>query len=1171
MSFVHLHVHTEYSLLDGACRIDKIAQRAKELGQTALAVTDHGVMYGAVAFYKACKEAGIKPIIGCEVYVAPRAMTDKAHGTDNDYSHLILLCRNEQGYRNLCRLVSAGYTECFYMKPLIDWARLHKHAEGLICLSGCLAGEIPQRLIRSDYDGAKARAVELAELFGEDGFYLEIQNHGIPDEARAAEGLIRLHRDTGIPLVVTNDAHYIEKKDAYYQDVLMCIQMGKTVDDPNRMRFESQELYLKSEDEMRALFPDWQEAADNTVKIAEMCSFDFTFGHYFLPRFKLPEGEHDSYDYLVKLCEKGFAERYPNSPEVHAQLEYELSMINKMGFVDYFLIVSDFIGYAKRNGIPVGPGRGSAAGSVVSNCRHITDVDPIKYSLFFERFLNPERVSMPDIDVDFCVNRRAEVIDYVKRVYGEDHVAQIVTFGTMAARNAVRDVGRALSVSYAETDAVAKQVPSGPGALNITLDEALKLSKPLHEMYEQDETLKRLIDVARALEGMPRHASTHAAGVVITEKPVYEYVPLAKNDEAVVCQYPMTTLEELGLLKMDFLALRNLTVLDDAVKLVQRDEPGFRIEDVPEDDGETYEMLAQGRTSGVFQLESTGMTGVCVGLKPKSIEDITALIALYRPGPMDSIPRFLECSVHPEKVSYKHELLRPILSVTYGCIVYQEQVIEIFRRLAGFSLGQADMIRRAMSKKKHKVIDAERVAFIHGDPARGIPGAVANGVSESVANSIYDEILDFASYAFNKAHAVCYAIVAYRTAYMKRHHPQQYMAALLTSVLDNSNKVAEYIAECRELGIKLLPPDVNESGANFTVAGENLRYGLVAIKGIGWGAINGLVAERESGGLFKSFEDFCRRMSGRELNRRAVENLIKAGAFDSMGYKRRALVQICGAVIDSISQAARDNISGQMDLFGDPDERGEARPVSIPIPDIEEFSARERMAMEKETTGLYLTGHPMDEYRAAVKKIGASPIGAVMNDFAAEDGPRSFADGQYITVAGVVAGARTRPTKNNSLMSYISLEDDTGAMEVIAFQRVLDQSSMFIKDNAALIVRGRISVRDEKEPQLMADTIRPIEEADSMKAAAARPDGAPKPAPHGDDPAAQQKLWVKLPAADDPRIKRIELILTMFPGQQQMVIYCAREKRKLTARCIIHDSLVAELKEMLGEENVVVK
>ncbi len=1169
MSFVHLHVHTEYSLLDGACRIDQIAKKAAALAKTALAVTDHGVMYGAVAFYKACKDAGIKPIIGCEVYVAPRGMTDRDHVLDTEYSHLILLCKNETGYRNLCYLVSAAFTEGFYIKPRIDWALLHEHAEGLICLSGCLAGEIPQKLIHGDYAGAKARALELNALFGERNFFLEIQDHGIRDEKRAAAELITLHKDTGIPLVVTNDAHYIEKQDAYYQDVLMCIQMGKTVDDPNRMRFESQELYLKSEDEMRALFPDWQEAADNTVDIAERCNFDFRFGHYYLPRFKLPEGETDSDAYLRKLCEKGFAERYPNNPEVHSQLEYELEMIEKMGFVDYFLIVSDFIGYAKRSGIPVGPGRGSAAGSVVSYCLHITDVDPIKYSLFFERFLNPERVSMPDIDVDFCVNRRGEVIDYVKRVYGEDHVAQIVTFGTMAARNAVRDAGRALSVGYADTDAVAKQVPSGPGALNMTLDEALKLSKPLREMYESDETLHRLIDTARALEGMPRHASTHAAGVVITEKPVYEYVPLAKNDESVVCQYPMTTLEELGLLKMDFLALRNLTVLDDAVKLVQKTEPGFKIEAAPEDDAATYEMLAQGRTSGVFQLESTGMTGVCVGLKPKSIEDITALIALYRPGPMDSIPRFLECSAHPEKASYKHELLRPILSVTYGCIVYQEQVIEIFRRLAGFSLGQADMIRRAMSKKKHKVIDAERVAFIHGDPSRGIPGAVANGVSESVANSIYDEILDFASYAFNKAHAVCYAIVAYRTAYMKRHYPQQYMAALLTSVLDNSPKVAEYIAECREIGIKLLPPDVNESGANFTVSGENLRYGLVAIKGIGWGAINALVAERERDGLFVSFEDFCRRMSGKELNRRAVENLIKAGAFDSLGYKRRALMQIAGMVIDSIAQAERDNISGQMDLFGGDEGEDEARPVTIPIPDIEEFSAREKMAMEKETTGLYLTGHPMDEYRDAVRKIGASPIGAVMADFAGDDGPKSYSDGQYITVAGVVAGVKTRPTKNRSLMSYITLEDDTGTMELIAFQRVLDRSGEFIQDNAALIVKGRISVRDEKEPQLMVDTIRPISDADAVRSAPDSTQGSDaRRTPGG---YAGMKLWVKLPSADDARMKRIELILEMFPGTQQLVIYCEREKKKLTARCLIHDALIDELREMLGDENVVVR
>ena len=1162
MAFVHLHVHTEYSLLDGACRIEKLVSKAKELGQTALAITDHGVMYGAVAFYKACQAEGIKPIIGCEVYVAPRNMSDKEHGIDNNYSHLILLCRNEQGYKNLCYLVSMAFTEGFYIKPRIDWAILHQHSEGLICLSGCLAGEIPQKIIHGDYEAAKAKALELRDLFGEDNFYLEIQDHNIPEERQAAQGLIQIHKETGIPLALTNDAHYIEKADAYYQDVLMCIQMGKTVDDPDRMRFESQELYLKSEEEMRKLFPDWQEAADNTVSIAERCNYDFEFGHYHLPRFKLPEGESDSYEYLKKLCEQGFAERYPDRPEVHKQLDYELSMINKMGFVDYFLIVSDFIGYAKRSGIPVGPGRGSAAGSVVSYCLHITEVDPIKYSLFFERFLNPERVSMPDIDVDFCVNRRGEVIDYVNRVYGHDHVAQIVTFGTMAARGAIRDVGRALSVSYAETDAVAKQVPSGPSALNITLDEAISLSKPLKEMYQSDPTLRHLIDVAKALEGMPRHASTHAAGVVITEKPVYEYVPLSTNDGNPVCQYQMTTLEELGLLKMDFLGLRNLTVLDDAVKLVQKTVPDFRIEDAPEDDKATYEMLAAGRTSGVFQLESTGMTGVCVGLKPKSIEDITALIALYRPGPMDSIPRFLECSVHPEKVSYKHELLRPILSVTYGCIVYQEQVIEIFRRLAGFSLGQADMIRRAMSKKKHKVIDAERVAFIHGDPSRGIAGAIANGVPESVANSIYDEILDFASYAFNKAHAVSYAIVAYRTAYMKRHYPQQYMAALLTSVLESSTKVAEYIAECRELGIKLLPPDVNESDANFTVAGENIRFGLVAIKGIGWGAIEELVAERHENGLFTSFEDFCKRMSGKELNRRAVENLIRAGAFDGMGYKRKALLQIAGAVIDSISQAARDNIAGQYDLFGDFEAQSEASPQTIPIPDVEEFSARDKMMMEKEVTGLYLTGHPMDEYRDAVRKVGAVPIGAILGDFAADDGPQRFADNQYVTVAGIISTMRTRTTRNNSLMSYVQLEDDTGTIEMIAFQKVIDTCGSLLRENNAVIVRGRISVRDEKEPQLMADTLYNIGDIAYMP----RERSVPREEIRKD-----QKLWVKLPARDDPRLHRIELLLTMFPGEQQMVIFCEREQKRLAARCVIHRALVQELRDMLGDGNVVVK
>ena len=1152
MAFVHLHVHTEFSLLDGACRTDRLAQRAKELGQTAIAITDHGVMYGAVAFYKACKKAGIKPVIGCEVYVAPRNMTDRQHGIDNDYTHLILLCKNEVGYRNLCYLVSAAFTEGYYIRPRIDWALLHKHAEGLICLSGCVAGEIPQRIIRGDYKGAKARAEELHELFGED-FYLEIQDHGIREEQEASRGIIQIHRETGIPLVLTNDAHYIDRDDAYYQDVLMCVQMGKTVDDPNRMRFEGSELYLKSEEEMRAIFPEYPEAADNTNIIAERCNFDFEFGNYKLPRFKLPAGENDTVAYFKKLCEKGFRERYGTNPEVHKQLDYEMQMIEQMGFVDYFLIVSDFIGYAKRNGIPVGPGRGSAAGSVVSYCLHITDVDPVKYSLFFERFLNPERVSMPDIDVDFCVNRRGEVIDYVNRLYGHDHVAQIVTFGTMAARSAIRDVGRALNVSYGETDTVAKNVPT---ALNMTIEEALRLSKPLRELYEGDETLKRLIDVAKALEGMPRHASTHAAGVVITDKPVYEYVPLAMNDESVVCQYPMTTLEELGLLKMDFLGLRNLTVLDDAARHVQLREPGFRVENIPEDDPATFEMISAGHTSGVFQLESTGITGVCTGLKPKSIEDITAVIALYRPGPMDSIPRFIECSAHPEKISYKHELLRPILGVTYGCIVYQEQVIEIFRSLAGFSLGQADNIRRAMSKKKHDVIDAERAAFVHGDPARGISGAVKHGVPEAVANSIYDEILDFASYAFNKAHAVSYAIVTYRTAYMKRHYPSEYMAALLTSVLDNSAKVAEYIAECKDMGIKLLPPDVNESGANFTVSGGNIRYGLVAIKGIGWGVIEGMEAERRDKGPFRSFEDFCRRMSGRDLNKRAVENLIKAGAFDSMGHTRRALISVHTSVMDSIANSQRNNIMGQFDLFGDfggEDENHE----QIHIPHMPEFSAMEKMVMEKETTGLYLSGHPMDSYRDAVRRMGAVPLGAVMGDFASEDGPGRFHDGQNITVAGVVSSFKTKTTRNNTLMSYIQLEDDTGSMELMAFQRALDTGGNYVIDNAAIIVKGRISARDEKEPQLMVDSIRPISDLHELET------NAPPPR--------QKKLWIKVSSANEPVLKRIKLILTMFPGTHQMIIYCEKEQKRMGANCLIHEGLVEELKELLGEENVVVK
>ncbi|MBR5218054.1 MAG: DNA polymerase III subunit alpha, partial [Oscillospiraceae bacterium] len=826
MGFAHLHVHTEYSLLDGACRIRDLAKRVKELGQTAIAVTDHGVMYGAIDFYRACKAEGVHPVIGCEVYVAARSRHDKIHEFDAESRHLVLLCQNETGYRNLSYMVSQAFVDGFYVKPRIDLELLRAHSEGLIGLSACLAGEIPKRILQGNYEGAKEYALMMQEILGEGNFYLELQDHGIPKQQEVNRALLLMHQETGIPLVATNDAHYLRKEDAESHDVLLCIQTGKTVDDANRMRYEPQNFYLRSTEEMEQLFGGYPEAIENTQRIADRCQFDFTFGKYHLPEFKLPPG-YDSPTYLRKLCEEGFLERYGTEKESYRQqLEYEMDMIGKMGFTDYFLIVSDFVRYAKSKGIPVGPGRGSAAGSMVSYCLHITDIDPMEYSLYFERFLNPERVSMPDIDMDFGDTRRGEVVDYVRRKYGDDHVAQIVTFGTMAARGAIRDVGRVLNIPYAEVDAVAKLVPT---TLHITLDDALKLSKQLSDLYEADEKVHRLIDMARAVEGMPRHASTHAAGVVITKRPVYEYVPLARNDESIVCQYTMVTLEELGLLKMDFLGLRNLTVLDDAVKMVRETQPDFTLESIPMDDEATFAMLTQGRTSGVFQMESTGMTGVCLGLKPHNIEDITAIIALYRPGPMESIPRFIACKHDPKLITYQHPSLEPILSVTYGCIVYQEQVIEIFRKLGGYSLGQADMVRRAISKKKAKEIEKERKSFVHGDKERGITGCIANGIPEATAEAIYDEIYDFANYAFNKAHAVSYAVVAYQTAYFKCHYTREYMAALLTSVLDNSDKVAGYINECKDCGITLLPPDINRSEDRFTVEEGGIRFGLVAI------------------------------------------------------------------------------------------------------------------------------------------------------------------------------------------------------------------------------------------------------------------------------------------------------------------------------------------------------
>ena len=1156
MPFAHLHVHTEYSLLDGACRIKDLPKLVKEMGQTACAITDHGVMYGAIDFYRACKAEGIKPIIGCEVYVAPRTRFDKQHEFDSEARHLVLLCENEEGYRNLSYLVSMAHVEGFYIKPRIDLALLREHSKGLIALSACLAGEIPRRLRSGSYEGAKEYALTLAEIFGPDHFYLELQDHGIREQAIVNQGILRLHEETGLPLVVTNDAHYLRKEDAYAHDVLLCIQTGKTVDDENRMRYEPQNFYLRTTEEMAALFPEYPEAVENTGKIAEMCNVEFTFGKYHLPEFKLPEG-YDSFSYFKELCDKGYRERYGEGSEaLRRQLTYEQDMIEKMGFTDYFLIVSDFVRYARSVGIPVGPGRGSAAGSMVSYCLHITDIDPIPYSLYFERFLNPERVSMPDIDMDFGDTRRGEVVEYVRRKYGEDHVAQIVTFGTMAARGVIRDVGRALNMSYADCDVIAKLIPN---ALHITLDEAMKLSRELRERYESEEQVKKLIDTARALEGMPRHASTHAAGVVITKDPVVDYVPLARNDDTIVCQYTMVTLEELGLLKMDFLGLRNLTILDDAVKLIHEKEKSFTLSSIPDNDPDTYAMLQAGRTSGVFQLESSGMTGVCTSMKPESIEDLTAIIALYRPGPMDSIPRFIASKHDPKLVTYLHPSLEPILGVTYGCIVYQEQVIEIFRRLAGYSLGQADLVRRAISKKKAKQIEAERQAFIYGDAQRGIAGCVAGGIPAETAQAIYQDIYDFANYAFNKAHAVSYAVVAYQTAYCKCHYTKEYMAALLSSVLDSSDKVSEYFAECRENGIALLPPDVNHSSDCFTVEPGGIRFGLVAIKNIGRGLIQRMMRERERGGPFTDFEDFCKRMDGADMNKRAVENLIRAGAFDSTGARRSQLLAVYEKVMDGIANGNRANIEGQIDFFGLGVQT--ERQNSLTLPDLPEFSAQELMAMEKETTGLYLSGHPMDGYRELARASGAVQISRIMDDFAQEEGPTRFSDGQKVRLAGVVTSSKTKTTKKNTLMAYVMLEDGTGSMEMLCFTRVLEQYGSYLKEGQVISVSGTLSVRDEKAPQLMCDFARPL-------TGAAQGETAVDSAPQTD----RRTLYLKMPSLDCPEMEMFKKILFLFEGGSNPVrIRLADTGKLIGTTCNLQDSLIREMKARLGEENVVVK
>ena len=1152
MSFVHLHVHTEYSLLDGACRIDRMMERVKELGQDSIAITDHGVMYGCIDFYKAAKAAGIKPIIGCEVYVARRKMADRVHGIDNDPYHLVLLCKNRQGYENLCYMVSEAFLHGFYGKPRIDLELLRQRHEGLIALSACLAGAIPQALMNESYASAKAYALQMADIMGEGNFYLELQNHGIPEQLAVNQGIGRLARETGLPLVVTNDAHYLRREDAKMQDVLLCIQTGKTVDDENRMRFSSDDFYLKSEEELRALFPGCEEAFDNTVKIAQQCNLDFVFHEYHLPAYPVPEG-YTNEEFFRKLCYDGFRERYPDEPEEYKQrLEYEIGVISRMGYVNYYLIVWDFIHYAKTTGIPVGPGRGSGAASIAAYCMHITEVDPMKYALIFERFLNPERVSMPDFDTDFCQERRGEVIEYVMRKYGTDHVAQIATFGTMAARGAIRDVGRALNFSFAETDVVAKLVPTTP---HITLKDALESVPKLKEMYDTDARIHTLLDTAMSLEGMPRNTSTHAAGVVITADPVYTYVPLSTNDNTVVTQYTMTTIEELGLLKMDFLGLRNLTVIRDAEQQIQAQNPGFSIDHIPDNDKETFAMLAEGKTQGVFQLESAGMTGVCVSMRASSIEDITAIVALYRPGPMESIPTFIANKLDARKVVYKTSLLEPILKVTYGCIVYQEQVIEIFRTLGGYTMGQADNIRRAISKKKMKVIEAERKTFVYGDPQQQIDGCIARGVPEAVGQSIYDEIVAFANYAFNKAHAVCYAVVSYQTAYLKCHYPRQYMAALMTSVLDSAEKIAGYIAECKEIGIETLPPDINHSEDHFSVEGDCIRFGLGAVKSVGHGLIRTMVTKRTEGGPFRNLEDFLERMGEGELNKRAVENFIKCGAMDCFGCHRSELLAVYESMMDAVSSTRKKNLEGQMGLFSMLSDTPSA--VSIAIPHLPELPRGELMAMEKETTGIYISGHPMDAYRQKLKNTSVVPIGALL----AEES--QFRDEQIVSIAGIIQTVKTKLTRSNSTMAYVTMEDDTASIEMIAFSGVLNEYGGYLKENTPVVVVGKLSLRDDKEPQVIVNRVRLI--SDYTESAPRREEEPAQEIPQG------STLYLRLPNEDCREFRKIKAIVNMFPGDGQVIVFFADTRKRMGVRCMLHGSMIGELKRLLGEENVILK
>ncbi|CEP91353.1 DNA polymerase III DnaE [[Clostridium] sordellii] len=1156
--FVHLHVHTEYSLLDGFSRVKNLVARAKELNMSAVAITDHGCMFGAIDFFKVAKAEGIKPIIGCEVYTAPRSMRDKDPNYDKSQGHLILLAKDMQGYQNLIKLVSEAYVQGFYYKPRVDIDEISKYSEGIIALSACLAGDVSQALMNRNYEKAKSIALRYKEIFGEDNYYIEIQDHNLPEQKEVNSELIKLSKEIGIGLVATNDVHYVRKEDSKIHDILMCIQMGKTVNDPARMRFGSDEFYLKSRQEMESVFPDVQEALDNTVKIAQRCNVEFDFNTIHLPQYDVPSG-YTPNEYLRMLCFKGLKERYENpSKEILDRLEYELGVIEKMGYVEYFLITWDFINFARENSIMVGPGRGSAAGSIVSYTLYITDIDPIKYSLLFERFLNPERISMPDIDIDFCYERREEVIDYVKRKYGDDHVAQIITFGTMGAKAAIRDVGRVLDVSYNKVDNIAKEIPF---ALGMTIDKALDTNPNLRKLYEEDGETKEIIDVSRKIEGMLRHASTHAAGVVISKKPIDEYVPLYKHQDAITTQFTMTTLEELGLLKMDFLGLRTLTVIRDALDLIEKNHNvKINFSTMEYDDPKVYELLASGNTLGVFQLESAGMRSFMKQLKPDNFEDIVAGISLYRPGPMDSIPNYINNKNNPEHVEYLHEKLKPIMEVTYGCLVYQEQVMQVVRDLGGYSYGRSDLVRRAMGKKKMDVMEKERQYFIHGkfddNGELEIEGCVRNGVPEDIGNKIFDDMIDFAKYAFNKSHAAAYGVLAYETAYLKAHYPVEFMAALITSVMGNTDKVVEYIRECNNLKIDVLKPDINKSFTKFSVEHNSIRFGLAAVKNVGVNVLNNIIAERGAGGEFKDFNEFCKRLDSKDSNKRIIESLIKCGAFDEMGDNRASLLLGYEKLLESISMDRKKNLAGQVSLFdgfGMDESMSNDIQNMYTLPKVNELEEKERLYLEKEVLGMYVSGHPLSQYKEELKK-NTTINNADLNDLKDDYVSYLNLNEKEVVMGGIIVNKTIRTTKRNDLMAIIELEDLYGVIEVIVFPQVLQKYNTIIQEDKIIYVEGRLSIKEDENAKLIAREIRDMSTESNQH----------KP-----------NLYLKISSIEDKElVNDLISIVTKYPGDNDVYIYAENIKQMYKWNHIkvnINENLIDELKHILPKTSIKVK